>query len=112
MFRESPDLQIAEFDDGLRPGLAYLHGGGWTIFSIDTHDRIMREYSPRAGVVVTGVDHSLSPESRFPRGIEETVAVVRRLRAKGTFRLPEQTYRITRRYYARLLFGEAQGKGG
>ena len=29
-------------NDGVRPAFVYLHGGGWTIFSIDTHDRLMR----------------------------------------------------------------------
>lgn len=62
------------------PALVYLHGGGWTIFSIDTHDRLMREYAARAGIVVVGVDYSMSPEVRFPRAIEETVAVIRWLR--------------------------------
>src|SRR5205807_9212200 len=49
---------------GRKPALLYLHGGGWTIFSIDTHDRIMREYAARARMVVIGVDYSLSPEVR------------------------------------------------
>ncbi|MGH8237444.1 MAG: alpha/beta hydrolase, partial [Steroidobacteraceae bacterium] len=70
--------------DGTRPALVYLHGGGWTIFSIDTHDRLMREYAARAGLVVIGVDYSLSPEVRFPRALEETVAVVRWVRKNGT----------------------------
>jgi acetyl esterase len=63
--------------------LLYLHGGGWTFFSIDTHDRLMREYAARAGIVVIGVDYSLSPEAKFPRAIEETVAVIRWLRHNG-----------------------------
>ena len=37
------------------PALVYLHGGGWTLFSLDTHDRLMREYAARAGVAVLGV---------------------------------------------------------
>lgn len=71
-------------NSGLRPALVYLHGGGWTIFSIETHDRLMREYAARSGMIVIAVDYSLSPESRFPRAINETVAVVRWLREKGT----------------------------
>ncbi|MBY8822428.1 alpha/beta hydrolase fold domain-containing protein [Sphingomonas colocasiae] len=66
-----------------QPALVYLHGGGWTIFSIDTHDRLMREYAGRAGITVVAVDYSLSPEVRFPRAIEETLAVVHWLRANG-----------------------------
>ena len=34
--------------EGAKPGLIYLHGGGWTLFSLDTHDRVMREYALRA----------------------------------------------------------------
>lgn len=65
------------------PALVYLHGGGWTIFSLDTHDRLMREYAAAAGIAVVGVDYSLSPEAKFPRAIEETAAVLRWLAAHG-----------------------------
>ncbi|PTQ11836.1 alpha/beta hydrolase [Sphingomonas oleivorans] len=70
-------------DAGALPALVYLHGGGWTIFSINTHDRLMREYASRAGICVIGVDYSLSPEVRFPRALEETIEVVRWLRRHG-----------------------------
>lgn len=68
---------------GPKPALLYLHGGGWTLFSIDTHDRIMREYAARAGIVVIGIDYTLSPEVKFPRALDETVAVVNWLRTNG-----------------------------
>ncbi len=42
--------------------LIYLHGGGWTTFSIDTHDRLVREYADRGDSVVIGVDYALSPK--------------------------------------------------
>jgi len=70
-------------------GLIYLHGGGWTLFSIDTHDRLMREYASRAGLTVAGVDYPLSPESKFPLALEQIVAVARALRG----------------HYARLAIG-------
>jgi acetyl esterase len=69
--------------DGPAPALVYLHGGGWTIFSIDTHDRLMREYAARAGVTVVGVDYALSPEAKFPVALEQVVDVVGWLRAEG-----------------------------
>jgi acetyl esterase len=62
---------------GPKPALIYLHGGGWTYFSIDTHDRLMREYAARADVVVLGVDYALSPEHRFPVALEQVIDVVR-----------------------------------
>lgn len=68
---------------GPQPALVYLHGGGWMIFSLDTHDRVMREYAARAGVVVVGVDYALSPEVRFPHALDEILAVIRWLRSRG-----------------------------
>lgn len=66
-----------------KPVLIYLHGGGWTLFSIDTHDRVMREYAHRAGVVVVGVDYALAPEAPFPAALEQVVDVVRWLARGG-----------------------------
>jgi acetyl esterase len=48
-------LRIHRPERGELPGLIYLHGGGWTLFSIDTHDRVMREYGARAAGWVMGV---------------------------------------------------------
>lgn len=56
--------------------LLYLPGGGWTLFSIDTHDRLMREYAERAGIVVIGIDYSRAPEAKFPRALEEIEDVI------------------------------------
>lgn len=66
-----------------QPALLYVHGGGWTMFSIDTHDRLMREYAARAGVVVMGLDYSLSPEAKFPVALDEVVEVFRWLRRES-----------------------------
>lgn len=63
--------------EGDRPVLIYLHGGGWTYFSLETHDRLMREYAARADMVVAGVDYALSPEHKYPVALEQVVDVVR-----------------------------------
>jgi len=63
-----------------KPVLIYLHGGGWTLFSLDTHDRLMREYAAAADVAVLGVDYTLSPEARFPVALEQVEAVIAWLR--------------------------------
>jgi acetyl esterase len=70
-------------DAAALPALIYLHGGGWTIFSIDTHDRLMREYAARSGCAVVGIDYSLSPEARFPIALDEVAAVCAWLRDEG-----------------------------
>lgn len=66
-----------------KPCLVYMHGGGWTLFSLDTHDRLMREYAGRARLAVVGVDYALSPEAKFPVALEQVVAVVRWLARNG-----------------------------
>lgn len=58
------------------PVMLYIHGGGWMLFSIDTHDRLMREYAARAGIAVIGIDYSLSPESKFPVALMECAAAL------------------------------------
>lgn len=63
--------------------LLYLHGGGWTLFSIDTHDRLMREYADRIGCAVVGLDYSLSPEHRYPRALDDVDECVAWLRRDG-----------------------------
>lgn len=67
------------------PVFIYAHGGGWMLFSVDSHDRLMREYAARAGVTVVGVDYSLAPEAKFPTPVEEIVSVVRWLRSDTGF---------------------------
>ena len=62
---------------GPLPVLVYIHGGGWVWNSIDTHDRLMREYAAATGCAVIGPDYALSPEAAFPQALEECAAVLR-----------------------------------
>ncbi len=63
--------------NGPLPCLFYIHGGGWVLFSLDTHDRLMREYADRAKICVIGIDYSLAPEHKFPRQLEEISEAVK-----------------------------------
>ena len=65
------------------PALVYMHGGGWTFFNIDTHDRLMREYAARAGIAVMGVDYALSPEAKYPRALHQVLDVTEWLAASA-----------------------------
>lgn len=79
-------LRVRVYDPGppgRKPALVYLHGGGWTLFSLDTHDRVMREYAARAGIAVIGADYPLSPEAKFPLALERIVDLVRWLSVHG-----------------------------
>lgn len=59
------------------PVIVYFHGGGWVWSSVDTHDRLVREYCAAGDVAALSVDYALSPEAKFPQALEECVAVVR-----------------------------------
>lgn len=65
------------------PAMVYLHGGGFTLFSIDTHDRLMREYAERGGFAVIGVDYPLSPEARYPEALNRIEALMLWLETHG-----------------------------
>ncbi len=55
----------------LLPALVFLHGGGFTIGGIDTHDVLCRELSHHAGCAVLSVDYRLAPEHRFPTAVHD-----------------------------------------
>ncbi len=57
--------------------LVFIHGGGFTVGSVDTHDRMMRSVMESSGCVVIGVDYHLAPEAKFPIPLYESAAVVR-----------------------------------
>src|SRR5690606_36688749 len=66
-----------------KPTFDFMHGGGWSLFSLDTHDRVMREFAHRGGMAVVGVDYALSPEARYPTALNQVVAVVHWLHEHG-----------------------------
>jgi len=65
------------------PTLVYFHGGGWVWSSVDTHDRLAREYAAAGEVAVVSVDYALSPEAKFPQAVEECAAVACWIVAEG-----------------------------
>ena len=59
--------------------IIYLHGGGWSLLDIDTHDRLMREYALQTGWHVLGLDYPLAPEVRFPQNLLACAAAITRV---------------------------------
>lgn len=53
------------------PVLLYLHGGGFTIGSVATHDVLCRELSRLSGCAVVSLDYRLAPEHRFPAAVHD-----------------------------------------
>lgn len=62
------------------PLIVYLHGGGWTFGSVDTHNRLMRLLALAADAAVIGVDYRLAPEHPYPAPLEDCVAAIRWVR--------------------------------
>jgi acetyl esterase len=67
--------------DGPLPVLAYLHGGGWVMGSLDTYDTLLRALANATGAIVAGVEYRLAPEHRFPAALEDSLAAIRWLAA-------------------------------
>ncbi|MYE58816.1 MAG: alpha/beta hydrolase fold domain-containing protein [Alphaproteobacteria bacterium] len=60
-------------DDGALPGLLYLHGGGFMLGSVESHDTLCRLLAKEAEAAVVSVDYRLAPEHRFPVPVEECI---------------------------------------
>ena len=56
------------------PGLVYLHGGGWVIGNLQSHDRLCRSLANQARLCVVAVDYRLAPEHPFPAALDDSVA--------------------------------------
>ncbi|EPX73366.1 acetyl esterase [Schizosaccharomyces octosporus yFS286] len=57
--------------------LVYLHGGGYTVGTLDQFDNAMRIFSEISGCQVYNVDYKLAPEYKWPTQMNEGEYVVR-----------------------------------
>lgn len=62
---------------GRAPLVVYLHGGGWTIGSVETHDRVCRRLADGSGAAVLAIDYRLAPEHPWPASVDDTVSALR-----------------------------------
>ena len=60
--------------DALLPCLLYLHGGGWILGDLDTHEAICRRLANASGGAVVAVHYRLAPEHRYPAAIDDCVS--------------------------------------
>lgn len=56
------------------PALLYMHGGGWVVGDLDSHDSFCRALARRAGCLVLSIDYRLAPEHRFPAAVDDAWA--------------------------------------
>jgi acetyl esterase len=51
--------------------IVWLHGGGWVICDLETHDAMCRILANESGYTVIAVDYRLAPEYPFPAPLED-----------------------------------------
>jgi acetyl esterase len=56
-----------------RPLVLFLHGGGFVLGDLDSHDRICRRLAAACDVAVLAVDYRRAPESPAPAAVDDTV---------------------------------------
>ena len=66
------------------PLLAFFHGSGFVLCSLDTHDGMCRNLCAGAGCVVVSVDYRLAPEHKYPAGLEDCLFATRWIAAHAT----------------------------
>ncbi|WP_405792667.1 alpha/beta hydrolase [Streptomyces sp. NBC_01506] len=63
--------------------VTYLHGGGWTVGDVDTHDVVCRRIAAFLGAVVVSVDYRRAPEHPYPGPLQDGIVAAEW--AAGTF---------------------------
>jgi acetyl esterase len=89
IYRPSPEPAMPE---PALPVLVYLHGGGFVVGGLDSHDDICAELAQRADLAVVAVDYRLAPEHRFPAAFDDCWAVLAAL-ATGKLGLEPDAHR-------------------
>ena len=63
----SGPMRIRLYNPELRDHTLYVHGGGWVMGSIESHDVVARWLAAETGACVVQVDYSLAPQHPYPR---------------------------------------------
>lgn len=68
---------------GDQPTVLYLHGGGYVVGGLHSHDGVCADIRAATGLTVVAVDYRLSPEHKHPAAFDDACAVARALSAQG-----------------------------
>ena len=63
--------------------ILYFHGGGYVAGSPETHHNMLIKLAELSSIQIFAIDYSLSPESNFPKAINEAVSSYNSLLEKG-----------------------------
>jgi acetyl esterase len=65
---------------GRLPVALFLHGGGWVLNDLETHDHLCRRLALRSRCAVVALDYRRAPEHRHPAALEDALLAYRWLR--------------------------------
>jgi acetyl esterase len=83
------DLRIRMYSPHEHEGgvVAYLHGGGWMMGTLESYDTPLRALANASRALVASIDYRMAPEHRFPAAVDDTLAGIRWLAANAGSRL-------------------------
>lgn len=61
-------------DTAAMPGLLFIHGGGFTIGSVEIYDGIISWMAEQTQTVILSLDYRLGPENPYPTAAEDAIA--------------------------------------
>ncbi len=70
-------LRLYRPRDGELPVALFLHGGGWTLNDLDTHDDLCRRLAKRSGWLLASLDYRRAPEHKHPAALEDALLAYR-----------------------------------
>jgi acetyl esterase len=66
------------------PVCVFMHGGGWVLGNLDTHNGLCGDIALQSGLDVIAIDYRLSPENVFPAALHDCVDVVQYINANSS----------------------------
>jgi acetyl esterase/lipase len=77
----APDVRVLLYEPknrsgGSRPGILYIHGGGYILGTADMMDPGCRKLSAEIDCIVVSVDYRLAPEHPYPAPLEDCYAAL------------------------------------
>lgn len=72
-------LTVRLYRPSSQPGLPiilFVHGGGFILGNLETHDAMARHLANRANAAVVAVDYRLAPEHPFPAALDDCISAL------------------------------------
>jgi len=72
--RQTLPIRVYRAEAPSGTAIVYLHGGGWALGSVESHDGVCRKLCQATAAMVVSVGYRLAPEHPFPAGLMDAHA--------------------------------------